>query len=138
MSLALKGHKVSLKTRKKMSKSGKGKHKCENNGNWQGGKSFEPYDTKFNNTYKEFIRKRDNYTCQLCGKTQKENRVKLSVHHIDYDKMNTQPSNNKSLCRSCNAKVNTDREEWKKFFQEKMRRKYGYIYHNKNNKLIFK
>ena len=34
---------------------------------WQGGKSFEPYPLGWNKTYKEQIRYRDTYKCQLCG-----------------------------------------------------------------------
>ena len=107
-------------------------HRKKNNTCWQGGKSFEPYDTKFDNIYKESIRKRDNYTCQLCGMKQKKHlklwKQKLHVHHIDYNKMNTQPKNNNSLCILCNGKVNKNREEWTKYFQKLMKRKYNYKY----------
>jgi len=37
----------------------------KNSPRWQGGKSFEPYTTDWNNTLKRAIRERDNYICQL-------------------------------------------------------------------------
>lgn len=94
--------------------------KEKGNPNWQNGISFELYTQEFNNELKEKIRQRDNYTCQLCGKTQKQesktrNR-KLSVHHIDYDKENCDKSNLITLCSSCNSKVNRNRDYWFAYF----------------------
>lgn len=66
------------------------------------GRSFLPYCEKFNDKFKEEIRKRDNYTCQLCGKTQEENGRKLDVHHIHHDKQNCYPDCI-ALCRKCNV-----------------------------------
>lgn len=97
-----------------------GGRKGELNGNWQRGISKLPYPFDFNEELKKLIRKRDNYTCQLCGRTQEEEGRKLDVHHIDYIKENLNPNNLTSLCRSCNAKVNTIRECWTKFFQKKL------------------
>ena len=120
ISKAHKGMKHSLKTRKKISLAFIGKnHPC-----WRGGISFEPYDIKFNKAYKESIRMRDNYKCQLCGAPQMEFTEKLSVHHIDYNKKNTIPRNNVSLCRSCNAKVNFKKKLWIKYFKKLIRKKY--------------
>lgn len=96
-------------------------HYGEKNYNWKGGISFLPYPFNFNEELKELIRKRDNHTCQLCGKTKEENKQKLSVHHIDYDKDNLDPKNLISLCRSCNAKVNRNRKHWTKFFSVKLK-----------------
>jgi len=93
------------------------------NSNWQGGKSFEPYGLEFNNKLKDKIRKRDNYTCQLSEKTEKELGEKLSVHHIDYDKKNNQEINLISLSRNWNAKVNFDRKDWTNYFKEKLTKK---------------
>jgi len=92
----------------------------EKNGRWQGGKSFEEYSLEWTKELKEQIRKRDNYTCQKCGKIQeqefrKEGR-KLSVHHIDYNKKNCSPENLITLCRRCHSKVNNARIWWQGFF----------------------
>lgn len=52
-----------------------------------------------------------------------ENIKKLSIHHINYVKKNCLPDNLISLCRSCNSKVNTNRNIWERYFK-KIRRKY--------------
>jgi len=82
--------------------------------NWQGGLSFELYPIEFTKELKEQIRKRDNYTCQLCGK--KQGKRKLPVHHIDYNKENLDPNNLISLCMKCHAKTNFNREFWETVF----------------------
>ena len=90
--------------------------------NWLGGISFEPYGLEFNNKLKEKIRKRDNYTCQECGKKQKELGYKLHIHHIDYNKKNNQEKNLISLCRQCHLKTNFNRKDWTKYFRKKMKK----------------
>jgi len=89
--------------------------------NWQGGISFEPYTPDFNKALKQSIRQRDGYKCQLCGVPEAECTKKLTNHHIDYVKANSDPSNLIALCTSCNAKVNTNRTYWTRYFQRKMR-----------------
>lgn len=83
---------------------------------WEGGVSFQPYGIEFNNDLREKIRKRDNYICQECKKSQKEFDQTLSVHHIDYDKKNNVDSNLVTLCVSCHMKTNTRRYFWKGYF----------------------
>jgi len=90
----------------------------EKHPNWQGGKSFEPYCSKFNDELKEKIRERDNRTCQLCGI--KENGKKLAVHHIHYDKENCAPDLI-SLCERCNSKVNFKRDHYENLFIERLK-----------------
>lgn len=87
--------------------------KLNNNPNWQGGKSFEPYPLGWTKTYREQIRKRDGYKCQLCGCPETECLRKLHVHHKDYQKDNLNPSNLVSLCNSCHIKTNYNRKKWK-------------------------
>ncbi len=82
---------------------------------WNGGSSFSPYSTDFTKILRDEIRMRDGYSCQLCGDIGKNN-VSLSVHHIDYDKMNCDFENLVSLCSSCHPKTNVRREEWIEFF----------------------
>jgi len=104
--------------RKKISKAKKGKlhpnQRMENHPHWQGGKSFLPYSVNWTETLRQSIRERDHYVCQLCNKKQGD-RVH-SVHHIDYDKNNCNPNNLITLCNSCNAKVNFNREYWTNYF----------------------
>lgn len=85
----------------------------EKNHNWNGGTGKDPYSFDFDKKLKTKIKKRDNYTCQLCGTTEKK---KLSVHHIDYNKKNSSEDNLITLCNSCNAKVNFKRVFWSGFF----------------------
>ena len=89
----------------------------ENNSNWLGGKSFEPYGSDFNKQLKELIRVRDAYICQLCGVPETEICRKLGVHHIDYTKINNMPNNLISLCPVCHTKVNRNREYWADYFR---------------------
>lgn len=99
----------------------------EKNHNWNNGSSFEPYPQKFNNKLREKIRQRDNYTCQLCGKKQKEElqeyKRRLAIHHMDYIKENCKENNLITLCGVCNSIVNFNRDDWTKYFQNKLNRK---------------
>lgn len=87
---------------------------------WRGGKSFEPYPIGWTKTFKEQIRYRDGYKCQLCGMPEVENGRKLDVHHIDYDKKNLDQYNLISLCRKCHSRTNTNREYWNAHFKNMM------------------
>jgi hypothetical protein len=116
ISNTLKGTHISDETKLKMSLAMKG----ENHPNWQGGISFFPYPTEWNEELRELIRTRDNYTCKICGLKQ-ENLIgmhqKLPVHHIDYNKDNLNPSNLISLCLPCHSKTNYYRDKWYEYFQ---------------------
>jgi hypothetical protein len=92
----------------------------EQNPNYRGGASNEPWPLEFNETLKEQIRERDNYLCQLCGIPQCECTRKLAVHHVDYNKLNCIPENLLSLCTRCNSKVNFNREYWMNYFIVRM------------------
>lgn len=88
--------------------------------NWLGGKSFEPYPLGWTKTFKEQIRYRDGYKCQLCGCSEVECKRKLSVHHIDYNKSNLDINNLIALCNSCHCKTNNkNREYWRDLFKNK-------------------
>jgi len=93
------------------------------NPNWKGGLSFEPYGVEFNHDLKEAIRYRDNYTCQVSGKTEAELKHKLSVHHIDYDKTNNAPSNLISISKKIHGLTNGERPKWTQFFRKLMQDK---------------
>jgi len=69
----------------------------------------EPYcEIWTDQEFKESIKQRDGYKClnPECNKTCD----RLSIHHIDYVKKNCHPSNLITICVSCNAKANKDRE----------------------------
>lgn len=119
------GKQHTKETRIKMSLAQSGK----NHPNWQGGVSFEPYCTIFSDEeYKQSLRDRDGNICLNCNKTEDQEGRKLSLHHIDYDKMNCKPKNLVTVCISCNTKANTDREWHTEWYQRIMNKRYGYIY----------
>jgi len=115
-------------TRKKLSKFRKGtkvseeiKEKIrnstskENHYNWKGGKSFELYGFKWDDLLRHSIRTRDCFVCNICKKNG------YIVHHIDYNKQNCNPNNLITLCRSCHAKTNFNRDKWIKYFIENLK-----------------
>ena len=126
-----KGKYLSKETKRKLSIASKGKHRSPKTevkkGStgakslaWQGGKSFEPYSSEFNNTLKRKIRKRDKYTCQECGFTEEQLGYILGIHHIDYNKKNNNSNNLISLCKSCHSKTNWGRKKWTQYYQNKI------------------
>lgn len=102
---------------------------------WKEFVSFEPYTLDFNNQFKELIRERDNYCCVVCNEQQENLKFKLSVHHIDYNKLNSFHQNCVSLCRICHTKTNMNRQHWKTFFQSLLKERYNYEY-TQDQKLI--
>jgi hypothetical protein len=108
-------------TKKKISDANKGKHhteetkkkisnalKGENNPNYKDGNSLKEFKDAYGLEPSEWqklaqeIRKRDNFTCQLCGK-----KGATDVHHIipRRIKIDNSPDNLITLCRSCHGKV---------------------------------
>lgn len=119
MSLAMKGIPKSEEFKRAISKRKKGLKGSLSSG-WRGGKSFEIYPVDWTDTLRESIRQRDEFICKICGIHQDEltgwYKI-LDVHHIDYDKLNCNPDNLVSLCRSCHMKTNDKNSiKWKNFF----------------------
>lgn len=104
------GRKHTEKSKEKMSKVRFGRFKGKDNPCWRGGISFEPYSVDWTETLKKSIRQRDKYTCQICGKE-----PAIQVHHIDYNKKNSSPSNLITLCKSCHQKTSFNREYWRDY-----------------------
>lgn len=94
--------------RKKMSIALSG----DKNPAWVHGQSRRKYPFQFSDELKELIRKRDEYKCQRCGKSQAESKRKLPVHHIDYNKDNLDPFNLITLCYPCHGRTMHKREYW--------------------------
>jgi predicted DNA-binding protein YlxM (UPF0122 family) len=95
---------------------------------WRGGISFEPYDSKWDNIFRNIIRKRDNQVCMLCGIHREKINRALNIHHINYNKKLSIPENCISLCDICHGKTNDNRTHWIKFFQSLLHERYGYNY----------
>jgi len=82
----------------------------DKNGSWKGGISSNPYASSFTEQLKSEIRQRDKFVCRVC------NGRGWDVHHIDYDKHNSDKNNLVTLCRSCHMKTNFNRDVWMRFF----------------------
>lgn len=79
-------------------------HKGENNLRWRGGVN-NGYPREFVQI-KDFIKERDNYTCQICGKAVYRSRHG-HVHHMDGNREHNDPENLVLLCSSCHLKVHS-------------------------------
>ncbi len=82
----------------------------ENHPCWKDGISYEDYDINFDFKLKHKIKKRDKYRCQICNNN--PTNIDLHVHHIDYNKKNSNKNNLITLCNSCHPKTNKNREYW--------------------------
>lgn len=108
-----------------MKESLKGLFNGSKNPNYIDGRSYVvSYPTEFNDTLKDKIRQRDNYTCQNCGMVEEEHLVvfgcNLHTHHIDYYKENCKETNLIALCNGCNTRANFNRSYWQEFFLTKI------------------
>lgn len=100
----------SKETRAKISAAKTGENHPRFN-NWS---SREPYCHLWTEEVRESIRNRDERRCQSCGKPEILDGRRLSVHHIDGDKM--QGCGKRwalvTLCNSCNTKADTVEKEF--------------------------
>ena len=93
------------------------KYKGKDHWNWQGGVSYLPYCSKFNEEFKEKTREKFNRQCFVCGLSEELNNRKLSVHHINYNKdclCNNSKCYFVPLCDSCHIKTNSNRQFWER------------------------
>ena len=71
-------------------------------------------------SWKKNVLKRDDYTCQLCGRTNEE--TILNVHHIeryaDNEKLRTDINNGITLCCDCHKKVFNKEKEYEEYFKK--------------------
>jgi predicted HNH restriction endonuclease len=94
----------------------------ENNGNYIG--SYDKHKKYYGENWRKQrreARKRDNYKCVMCGITEEEYGMELSVHHIipfvafdDYREAN-KLSNLISVCESCHRKIHSGENHPSKF-----------------------
>jgi len=101
----------------------------ENNPNWNGGTSFEPYCFKFNPEFKNRVRAFFGYSCVMCGKPQIENGKRaLAVHHVHHNKTACCDDSVKEfvvLCDVCHGKSNSGKFDYQNYFHEIIHTKYG-------------
>ncbi len=128
ISISNKGKKKSPETIRKMSQSRIGKGCREKNPNWKGGKSFEEYGVAFSVAFKRVIRTRENKCCFMCNEKEENLPENLSIHHVDYNKLNSMSQNCVALCRSCHTLTNCNRTHWTKFLQGLLFERCGYKY----------
>jgi len=102
----LKGHKVSKKTKEKISEKAKLRVGPKSS-NWKGG--VTPLNKKIRNSkdyqiWRKQVFQRDNYTCQICGKRGGY----LEAHHIkpfrDYPELRFDINNGITYCIYCHSK----------------------------------
>jgi len=103
-----KGYKYSKESREKQRQAKKDKYLGENNPNWRGGISDNPYPQDWTEYLREGIRQRDGYICQICGIHESELKCKikkLHVHHIESRTVGgNAPNNLITLCDKCHSK----------------------------------
>jgi hypothetical protein len=136
MGNAKRGQKHTEDAKRKISKSLTGKYCREKSSNWKGGISFEPYCFKFDEPLHERCRIFFERVCVECGKTEIENKRKMDVHHVNYDKMvccNDVKPLFVTLCMSCHPKTQRNKQYWEKHFTDMINEKYnGQCYIPKN------
>ena len=109
-----------------MSESAKERFKNpEDHPAWRGGLSCEPYCRIFSSDeFKDMIRERDNWECQNPDCWKNKYKGKPHVHHINYIKKDCELINLIALCRSCNTRANSNRDNWQEFYTNIMKEKF--------------
>lgn len=95
--------------------------KGANNPRWLNSISFEPYCMKCNKGYKDYIRNLFGNECFLCSKAEADNRRKLDVHHVNYNKdcgCDGAKCICVPLCIRCHRRTNGNRECWQALIME--------------------
>jgi 5-methylcytosine-specific restriction endonuclease McrA len=62
--------------------------------------------------WRRAVLKRDNYTCQICGRKSKKKRIKLTAHHIksfsEFPSLRYIVKNGITLCEKCHRQLHKD------------------------------
>ncbi len=73
-----------------------------NNPAWRGGVKQVDYPSDFTDRLRDEVKARHNNLCVLC---ETESPLPLHVHHIDWNKLNSDPFNLVPLCHRCHGRV---------------------------------
>ena len=119
-SLAHLGKKRSLESRRKQGQSIKG----EKSYLWKGGisKTNRTERANFMNTleyvtWRRFVFKRDNYTCQICGERGGDLRANHIKKYSTYPKLRIEKNNGITICKQCDYLwVFNNEPEWESYF----------------------
>ena len=97
--------------------------------NWQGGLSAEPYCKEWiDKEYRQAIKDRDYNICQNPYCYRKKYKKSLSIHHINYNKIDCRINNLITLCTGCNNRANKDRPWHQEWYQLILTKRFGYRY----------
>jgi hypothetical protein len=101
------------------------KFKGSDNPNWRGGFCRLPYSSDFDEKKKHKIREREGFKCFLCESP--ELTRKLDVHHINYDKMDSDDLNLVALCAKCHAPTRATKNQdlWETYLTIEIHKRYG-------------
>lgn len=109
------GQVFSKERNEKVSRTMKGKRpywldnqKGSNHPNWKGGITRDKHANSQVKKWRQSVFKRDNYTCQNCGKRSGNGeKVYLEAHHIlawcNYPELRFELSNGMTLCKECHV-----------------------------------
>lgn len=89
--------------------------------NWLGGTSKLPYPFDWDRISDE-IMERDGSRC--CNPHCHKKYDRITVHHIDYDKMNSDRRNLITVCARCNSRANYHRPLWTRYYQRLIQKMY--------------
>jgi len=119
-----KGKIISIETRQKMSEAKKGRNRNKSAGkkhwNWKGGITLKNQEIRNSLEYKKWrdeVYKRDNYICQICGKSKSGN---LRAHHLwpfnIYDFIRFEVWNGITVCENCHCSLRGKETETARLF----------------------
>jgi len=96
------------------------------NPKWMGGITSFDYPLEFRSgNLRDVIRNREGHRCFLCGASDNGLKRKLDIHHIDYNKNNSEKRNLVALCHKCHIQTNTNRNCWKFYLERLLNIRYG-------------
>jgi len=100
---------------------------------WIADRGLLRYSEKWTEELRQKIRRRDKLICQVCNNKNKKLKETLSVHHIDYNKLNCVDNNLISLCRCCHRTLHAEKRKEYWIWQLQV---FMNLFHGADNKLF--